>query len=211
MYLLFKKFRLDINLNTERARFLRQLKSILISDNVVYESMDINGTYISPPSKDALRKRRSRTKQTDDMKMSEAQRKFDERQLKTPEQKSKDQQTNSQHMQSVRANRTPDEIAKDQQALSQRMQTVRANRTPDEIVKDREANNLNIKNLYAKRKEKQKEEYRKQAADPSEFRLSPMNIKCIHCGALHFAEEQIQDKKKAASFNDCCGHGRIFL
>jgi hypothetical protein len=45
----------------------------------------------------------------------------------------------------------------------------------------------------------------------AEFRLSVFNVACKHCGALHFAEEQVQDPRKKVSFNDCCGHGRIFL
>lgn len=45
--------------------------------------------------------------------------------------------------------------------------------------------------------------------DIDEYRLSDFSIKCIHCGALHFAEERVQGKHDKDSFFDCCAHGKI--
>ena len=39
--------------------------------------------------------------------------------------------------------------------------------------------------------------------------LGPMNISCEHCGALHFSDEKVPNKK--LSFNDCCSHGAAIL
>uniref|UniRef100_A0A915M2W0 Helitron helicase-like domain-containing protein n=1 Tax=Meloidogyne javanica TaxID=6303 RepID=A0A915M2W0_MELJA len=40
-------------------------------------------------------------------------------------------------------------------------------------------------------------------------RLGRMNVKCTHCGALHFPEEKIGNKGN--SFNNCCHHGKVNL
>ncbi|KAF7845680.1 hypothetical protein BT93_L1265 [Corymbia citriodora subsp. variegata] len=37
-----------------------------------------------------------------------------------------------------------------------------------------------------------------------------MDIKCIHCGEKHFADEKVAHKIEN-SFNDCCGHGAVKL
>lgn len=47
--------------------------------------------------------------------------------------------------------------------------------------------------------------------DVEEIRLSDFTAKCIHCGALHFAEERVQNSVDKDSFGDCCGHGKIKL
>nr|CAD2170007.1 unnamed protein product [Meloidogyne enterolobii] len=38
-----------------------------------------------------------------------------------------------------------------------------------------------------------------------ENKLSDLSVECMHCGALHFAEE----KTRGNSFNDCCHHGKV--
>lgn len=51
----------------------------------------------------------------------------------------------------------------------------------------------------------------RNADDPvtDEFRLSNFDVRCIHCGALHFDEERVQGKHDRNSFFDCCAHGKI--
>lgn len=39
--------------------------------------------------------------------------------------------------------------------------------------------------------------------------LGEMNVKCIHCDALHFKSEKVSNK--GLSFNDCCSHGTVKL
>lgn len=41
--------------------------------------------------------------------------------------------------------------------------------------------------------------------------LGPFEILCIHCGALHFAEERVSNRINRNSFGDCCLHGRIVM
>ena len=39
--------------------------------------------------------------------------------------------------------------------------------------------------------------------------LGAMNVACVDCGALHFADEKVANK--GLSFNDCCSHGAANL
>lgn len=53
-----------------------------------------------------------------------------------------------------------------------------------------------------------------QEGNVKEFSLGPMNVICIHCGALHFAAE-VKTKgwkgENRAVFNDCCNLGKVQL
>jgi hypothetical protein len=115
---------------------------------------------------------------------------------------------NAERMIQARARLSQEEVDLERETNSQQRSAARANRTQEQIDLDNQAAAQGMKNTYTKRKARQ---HRIQAFDDSEFRLSAFNLACKHCGALHFAEEQVQDPRKKASFNDCCGHGRIFL
>ena len=43
----------------------------------------------------------------------------------------------------------------------------------------------------------------------SEHYIGKLNIKCIHCDALHFTAEKVANCGN--SFNDCCSHGKVSL
>jgi hypothetical protein len=64
-YLLFEKFKKDIDINKERTRILSNLRNILITDNSIYQPLDSNGILISIPSKDALYQRQNKAKNTE--------------------------------------------------------------------------------------------------------------------------------------------------
>lgn len=52
--------------------------------------------------------------------------------------------------------------------------------------------------------------YKAAASNIVEYnKLGPFNVQCIHCGALHFPEERVQNRVNPNSFGDCCLHGRI--
>ena len=42
-------------------------------------------------------------------------------------------------------------------------------------------------------------------------RLGEYNVSCMHCGALHFPEERVQNDYGKDSFYKCCAHGKIEL
>ncbi|KAI0262639.1 hypothetical protein BGY98DRAFT_1049578, partial [Russula aff. rugulosa BPL654] len=39
-----------------------------------------------------------------------------------------------------------------------------------------------------------------------------MDVKCVHCGALHWLEEHLKDSSASSShFSRCCHHGKVSL
>ena len=48
-----------------------------------------------------------------------------------------------------------------------------------------------------------------QELDNNEHFIGEMNIKCTHCGTLHFEKEKVANKGN--SFNDCCSHGDAYF
>jgi hypothetical protein len=42
-------------------------------------------------------------------------------------------------------------------------------------------------------------------------KLGQFDVRCMHCGAIHFPEERVQNNIGEDSFNDCCCHGKISL
>jgi hypothetical protein len=133
------------------------------------------------------------------------------RENRTTEQIEIDRAAASQGMRELREIRTPEQIEIDRAAASQGMRELREIRTPEQIEIDRVADAQRKAQAYAKRKEREKQRKKVMAGDISEYRLSAFSIKCKHCSAMHFDQEQVLDARKKESFNDCCGHGRIFL
>lgn len=49
---------------------------------------------------------------------------------------------------------------------------------------------------------------RVHSADSQHY-IGLMNVKCYHCGALHFSQEMVDNKIHPRSFGDCCSHGAV--
>ena len=41
------------------------------------------------------------------------------------------------------------------------------------------------------------------------YSLGCMNLRCVHCGAVHFVCERVGGTANAPTFSTCCGNGRL--
>ena len=219
-FLFADKFMIEnLDINKERARILRNLRKLMVNDNIDFEYREqrtnfdeltnLNGkqlrkSFIPLPTKE-------NTPSTESILMD----------LKRINESSVDKE-----------NRLEDQRKRQKIILNNETQTEKENRLEDQqkrqkIIRDTETPKDKENRLTDDRKRKEKARQTKKLklpplyraaenwinVDKFEFVSTILNIKCKHCVAKHWWEELTQEnqRKQNFSFEKCCHHGKVRL